>query len=124
VSPKSAGKLIYCFKGLDLKVEVTHDGNPIALQPAHLGPYGHSTECTDWRLEFRATPGTELRINVMWLLGPGLPAGEFILVGAWCNTKDKLVGISLQKELPKFLLWPFVAGIISTAWAVYRLVRN
>lgn len=97
------------------------NGRVIALRPGG-GPYGYSTNCESSSLRFRATVGDELTL-VVTKTGEGV-TGDLIVVGDWFNTKDKLVGVALDKDLEPFLKWPSIAGSLLVLSGVLVFVRN
>jgi hypothetical protein len=61
-------------------------------------------------LKFDAVPRTKLTISVTKRGNEPLPSGELIIAGSWWNTKDKLVGISLDEELRNVATFAIVSG--------------
>src|ERR1035437_9448134 len=53
--------------------------------------------------------GDELTLKITRTAGPA-PRGYLIVVAAWPYTKDKLVGLDLDKDIASVLKWPSVVG--------------
>ena len=76
--------------------------------------------CASNSLRFHAAPGSELTLK---LDGLGtVPAGDLIVVSDWFDTKDKLVGLDLDKStgvLVNFLSIPGFLLVVSGAAAFF-----
>jgi hypothetical protein len=75
--------------------------------------YGHSGSTTDC-LRFHAVPGSELTLRLAGTKAGTAPVGDLTLVveGDWFNTKDKLVGLSLNEDLQSLVTWLSVLGLL------------
>jgi hypothetical protein len=73
-------------------------------------------------LKFNAAPGTKLTISVAKNGTEPVPPGDLIIVASWWNTKDKLVGISLDEELRKVANFGIVSGsvLLLAGWLTWR----
>ena len=90
----------WCLANL-AKVEVMMRGNLIPLKRATAG-YGHSAACELSSFTFRAPPAAELLVTVTKRDQLTWPIGDLVVQCDWQNTKDKLVGISIENDLQKF----------------------
>lgn len=118
VSPSNS---CYCLPKLPIAITATHDGDEIPIQ-ASGPPYGHSSECSTSTFKFNAAPGTKLTVSAVKNGTEPLPPGDLIIVGSWWNTKDKLVGISLDEELRNVSTIAIVGGVglVFAAWLIWR----
>lgn len=89
-----------CLADLAKEVEVTTRSNPIPLKRAAAG-YGHSSACGLSSFAFRAPPAAELLVTVTKRDLLPWPIGDLVVRCDWPNTKDKLVGISIERDLQK-----------------------
>ncbi len=96
ISP--ARSFCYCLPRVPMTITVADNADQIPRQPAG-PPYGYSDDCPTSTLKFNAAPGTKLTISVAKNGTEPVPPGDLIIVGSWWNTKDKLVGISVDEEL-------------------------
>jgi hypothetical protein len=72
---------------------------------------------------FNAAAGTKLMISVAKSGSEALPPGDLIIVASWLDTKDKLVGIMLDKEFRKISTAAIVSGLVLislAAWLTWR----
>ena len=113
----------YCFRDLALTIRVTQREKPVPVEISY-SPYEYGSGCVDGSFKFRATPGTDLSVSVLKADGRTLPSGELIIVGGWANTKDKLVGISLDRELRGFVAVTSILGFILIGSAGYVWKRR
>ena len=81
------------------------------------------TDCESSSLRFRAAAGDELTLEVA-KTGVGETTGDLIVVGDWFNTKDKLVGVALDKDFEPLLKWPSIAGSLLVLSGLLVFVRN
>jgi MYXO-CTERM domain-containing protein len=107
VSPNNS---CYCLPKLPLTIKVADDAEQIPRQLAG-PPYGHSSDCSASTLKFNAAPGTKLTVSVIKNGTEPLPPGDLIIVGSWWNTKDKLVGISLDQWFKRLSTTAIVGGL-------------
>jgi hypothetical protein len=96
VSPVKS--ICYCLTKLPITITLADNADQIPSQPAG-PPYSYSSDCPLSTLKFNAAPGTKLTVSVARNQANPLPPGDLIIVASWRNTKDKLVGISLDEEL-------------------------
>jgi hypothetical protein len=87
-------------------------------------PYGYSSDCKRSSLAFQAAPGPELAVTITKSGDRPLPSGDLIIVSNWPNTKDKLVGISLDEKLRRILTATSSVGVVLMVIAVGILVRR
>jgi hypothetical protein len=118
VSPANS---LFCLPTLPVTIAVIQGGDQIQTEPAG-APYAYSSDCPTSSRKFNAALGSRLRVEVA-KTGTGLlPPGELIVVGSWSNTKDKLVGVSLDQELGNVPTIAIVGGVglILAAWLIWR----
>jgi hypothetical protein len=124
----SEKRFAYCLPKLGIGVEVRGQGDAIPLEFLY-PPYGYSSDCERSSLAFKAAPGTELAVTITKSGDQPIPSGEVIIVSDWLNTKDKLVGISLDEELRPILTATssLGCGLIVIAASIFvrrRLLRE
>lgn len=120
VSP--ARSFCYCLPKVPMTITVAGNADQIPRQPAG-PPYGYSDDCPTSTLKFNAAAGTKLTISVAKNGIEPVPPGDLIIVGSWWNTKDKLVGISLDEELRNAATFAIASGsvlILLAAWLIWR----
>ena len=124
-----AGRLALCLPEMPVQIELMNPmGGAIPLQP-YGGPYGYSTACASSSLRFHAGPGNELVLKLARTSRGTIPASDIIVVGDWFNTKDKLVGLELDKDVESFVIWVAIPGVLLVAsgagvFLVNRLRRH
>jgi hypothetical protein len=74
-------------------------------------------------LQFNAVPGDELTLKITRTAGAA-PRGYLIVVAAWPYTKDKLVGLDLDKDIASVLKWLSVVGSLLVLSGAGILARN
>ena len=120
------GRFALCLPEMGVRVELRDaTGRVIALRPG-FGPYGYSTNCESSSLRFRAAAEGELTLAVA-KTGEGMskvPAGDLIVVGDWLYTKDKLVGVGLDKDIESLLKWTSITGYLLVLSGVAVFARN
>jgi hypothetical protein len=94
----STKQFAYCLGDLDIGIQIYQHGGQVPVEVSY-PPYGYSTDCSRSSLRFQAVPGSELEIRVSRSGQSSLPSGELIIVAYWPDTKDKLVGRSLDRQL-------------------------
>jgi hypothetical protein len=113
-----AGSFALCLPEVPVRIVlIDAAGRLIPLQPGG-APYGYSTSCPSSSLRFHADPGSELTLK---LVGHGtgtVPAAELIVKNDWFNTKDKLVGLALVKDIESLVKWLSIAGFLLVASGV------
>lgn len=118
--------LALCLTGMPLRIELrSSTGRVIALRPSY-PPYGYSDECVSSCLRFRAGVGEELTFT-MATTGAGMSSavsGDLVVVGAWYNEKDKLVGLALEEDLDSDVKWLLLAGGLFVLPGVALFVRR
>ncbi len=122
VAAVSPGKSsCYCLPKLPLTITVTHNGEQVPRRPAG-PPYAYSSDCSISTFQFNAAPGTKLAVSVARNGTGPLPPGDLIIVGSWRNTKDRLVGISLDQWFRNVSTIAIVFGsvLILAAWLTWR----
>ena len=90
----------WCLADLATAVDVTSRGTLIPLKRAAAG-YGHAGDCELSSFTFRAPPAGELLVKVTKRDQLPWPTGDLVVRCDWRNTKDKLVGISIENDLQK-----------------------
>jgi hypothetical protein len=104
-------------------IAVIQGGDQIQTEPAGT-PYAYSSDCPTSSRKFNAAVGSRLRVEVV-KTGTGLlPPGELIVVGSWSNTKDKLVGVSLDQELRSVPTIAMVGGSVLVLLAAFLIWRR
>jgi hypothetical protein len=88
------------------------------------GPYGYSTICASSSLRFHVTPGTELTLKLAATRPGTVPAADLIVVSDWFDTKDKLVGLYLDKDIESFVKWLSIAGFFFVLCGVSVFLLN
>jgi hypothetical protein len=120
------GQLALCLPKIGARIELRDvTGRVIALRPGS-GPYGYSNNCESSSLRFSAAVGDELTLEAT-KTGEGVstvPAGDLIVVAEWFNTKDKLVGVGLDKDFESLVKWPSIAGSLLVLSGLMVFVRN
>ena len=92
-------KFALCLPEMPLRIEMLDaTARVIPLQPDG-GPYGYSTACASSSLRVHSAPGKELKLKLAGTRLGTIPASDLIVMGDWFNTKDKLVGLSLDKAV-------------------------
>jgi hypothetical protein len=113
----------YCLPDLGLSVEASLQGNKISLESSN-PPYGYSSGCERSSLAFRAVSGSDLIVTITKSGDLPSPSGEVIIVSYWANTKDKLVGISLERELKPIVTATSSLGVVLIVVAAYIHLRR
>jgi hypothetical protein len=119
----SEKEFAYCLPDLGMTVEVGGHGNKIPLEFSN-PPYSYSTDWERSSLTFQAAPGTELAAKITNAGDRMLPSGDLIIVSYWFNTKDKLVGISIDRELRPILTATSSLGFVLIVIAAWSLLRH
>ena len=119
----SEKRFAYCLPDLGVILEVTGQGKNIPLEFSN-PPYGYSSDCERSSLAFQAVPGSELAVTITKSGDHPLPSGELTIMSNWLNTKDKLVGISLDETLRPILTATSSLGFVLVVIAVWTLVRR
>ncbi len=120
----SLNELQYCFEGIN--VTATEGNGQVSLQPGW-GIYGfsdgNSYQCQSAGRRFRAAPGAVVNIN---LTATGqFGSGEMIVVRPiWYNTKDKLVGVYIDRDLRSIVRSVFAAGLVMILLAGLLVLRE
>jgi hypothetical protein len=109
--------LAFCLADLKIGIEVFEHGNPVHTEISG-APYPYSTNCGGSSLRFKAAPGTELRIAISSIGDRPQPSGEIVVLGSWPDTKDKLVGDALDRELRPFADGASILGLILIALSI------
>lgn len=119
----TAGRFALCLREMPVRIELIDPaGRVIPLQPDG-GPYGYSTACSSSSLRFHSAPGNELTLKLAGTRPGTVPAGDLIVVSDWFNTKDKLVGLYLDKDVESLVKWLSVPGfllVLSGAGVFFR----
>jgi hypothetical protein len=103
------GRSGQCLPIMPLRVRLADQKGGASLLQPHSQPYGYSGSCEGSSLQFHAVPGDELTLKITRTAGPA-PRGYLIVVAAWLNTKDNLVGLDLDKDIACVLKWTSVVG--------------
>jgi hypothetical protein len=112
ISAVSSGRLLaFCLADLKIGIEVFEHGNPVHAEVSG-APYSYSANCGGSSLGFEAAPGTELRVVISPLGQRPWPSGEIVVLGSWPDTKDKLVGGALDRELRPIAVCASILGLI------------
>jgi len=112
ISAVSLGhSLAFCLADLKIEIKVFEHGNPVHTEISG-APYPYSTNCERSSLRFKAAPGTELRVVISPQADQPEPSGQIVVLGSWPNTKDKLVGGALDRELRPFAEGASILGLI------------
>jgi len=101
-----------CLPDMPVRMElIDATGRVVPLQ---LGgpPYGYSSTCVSSSLWFHAAPGNELTLKLLGTRPGTIPAGDLIVVTGWFNTKDKLVGQALDKDVEQLVKLPSIPGFV------------
>jgi hypothetical protein len=119
----SQKRFAYCLPDLGINVEIGRQESEIPLEFSN-PPYGYSSNCERSSLAFQAVPGSELAVTITKSGDRPIPSGDLIIVSNWPNTKDKLVGISLDEKLRPILTATSSVGVVLMVIAVGILVRR
>ena len=85
-------------------------GRVIPLRPG-APPYGYSGSAMD-SLRFRAAPGNQLTLKLGRTTPSAVLTGDLIVVSDWFNTKDKLVGLSLDQGIESLVKLVSISGLL------------
>lgn len=111
----AAGSFALCLPEMPVRIElIDPTDRVIPLQP-NGGPYGYSTSCPSSSLRFHADPGSELTLKLAGHETGTVPAADLIVVSDWFNTKDKLVGLYLDKDIESLVKWSSIPGFLLAA---------
>jgi hypothetical protein len=121
VSPVKS--VCHCLPKMPMTITLVRDGDQIPIEPTG-APYGHSSVCELSSFKFKAAPGTKLTVGVAKNGTEPLPPGDLIVVGNWWNTKDKLVGVSLDQELRSVPTIAMVGGSVLVLLAASLIWRR
>lgn len=119
-------QLALCLPTMPLRFELrSSTGRPSALQPS-FPPYGYSDDCESSCLRCRAVVGDELTLAAVTTREDKNSAysGDLIVVADWAHQKDKLVGLSLERDLDSLANWLLYAGALFVFSGVAVLVRR
>ncbi len=119
-------QLALCLPTMPLRFELrSSTGRSFALQPS-FPPYGFSDDCESSCLRFRAVVGDKLTLTVVTTREVTISAfsGDLIVVGDWAHQKDKLVGMSLERDLDSLANWLLYAGALFVCSGVAVFVRR
>ena len=98
--------------------------DPLTTQYANSLPYGFSSSCSSpLGVKFNATPGSRVEIRIDKVKHRSAPPGDLIVTSYWMDTKDKLVGIALDKELRVPFLLMAAVGILCLVGGTVFLLR-
>lgn len=118
ISAVSSRRLLaFCLADLKIGIEVFDHGNPVHAEVSG-APYAYSANCEGSSLRFKAAPITELQVAISSLGDRPQPSGEIVVLGSWPNTKDKLVGDALDRELRPIAAGASILGLIFMALAI------
>jgi hypothetical protein len=124
VAVEPGGRSVQCLPRMPLRVELADQKGRASLLLPHGGLYGYSDYCeAKSSLQFDAVPGDELTLKITRAAGPA-PRGYLIVVAAWPYTKDKLVGLDLDKDIASALKWPSVVGSLLVLSGAGIFARN
>lgn len=91
----------YCLDRLGIDLDVAVGSAPSRIESATEPLYGHLAECLPIGVKFEAHAGEQVTIKVRTKSG-ALPPGHLWVAAYWkSDIKDKLVGVSLDKEVRK-----------------------
>ena len=91
---------MYCLNPWGIEVQATVEGRPLPTEPAIYPPYGFSTSCSPVGVQFHPTPGSRVEIRIDKRMRGLAVSGDLLVTSYWMDgTKDKLVGIALDKDL-------------------------
>jgi hypothetical protein len=116
IAAVSPAKSLYCLPTLHVTIAVMQEGDQIETEPAG-ALYAYSSDCPTSSRKFNAAPGSRLTVAVAKTKTDPLPPGELIIVGSWYNTKDKLVGISLDQEWRSVPTIAIISGLVLILFA-------
>jgi hypothetical protein len=119
----SERRFTYCLPHLGLNVKVSGRSSAIPFKGSG-PPYGYSTDCDRSSLAFRAVSGSELTVTISKFGDPQIHCGELLVVSDWFNTKDKLVGVSLDEELRPIVMASACLGSMLIVGAAVLLLRH
>ena len=119
-----SGRDALCLQETPLHSEIIDaTGKPIPLRRG-FGPYAYSSSCQWSGPRFDARAGSKFELNIENTGGQTAPAAEITVVADWYNTKDKLVGISLDREMASILKWPCLLGVLFLSVGAVSLARK
>lgn len=118
ISAVSSRRLLaFCLADLKIGIEVFEHGSPVRTEMSG-APYAYSAKCERGSLRFKAAPGTELRVAISSLgVRPQL-LEQIVVLGFWPDTKDKLVGGALDRELRPIAEGASILGLILIALSI------
>lgn len=119
------GMLALCLPDMPLRIELNDtNGSMIPLRPGS-APYGYSVDCAQSSLRFNAKFATELEISVAGTATEGTSIAKLIVIADWFDTKDRIVGNALNKEIGFILrgLFGFGLMLFSAAAGVFTANR-
>lgn len=106
-------KTMHCLDTWGIEVQPTVNGQPLSTQIADSPPYGFSASCSPVGVKFNATPGSRVEIRIDKRKRGLASSGDLLVTSYWMvGTKDKLVGIALDKELRVPFLLMAAIGIL------------
>lgn len=125
------GRRAYCLPDLGATVSANSSRGAVSLVSTGPG-YAQNCNCeapgaAQAALAFHASPGDEVVITARAAGAHALPAGELVVICAWDNVKDKLVGAALERELKMPAAAASTAGVLLialAAWLHRRLHRG
>jgi hypothetical protein len=123
ISPSQ--RSIYCLSDLGLAIDMIHQGSRVQTESSAV-PHGYSLYsrgCATVAVKFRASPGNKLTVSITKSKMRPLPPGELIIRPEWWNTKDKIVGISLDEDVRQLIPILFVLGSLLALPAAVLLFR-
>jgi hypothetical protein len=120
----TTGRFALCLPEMPVRIElIDSTARVIPLQPGG-GPYGYSTACASSSLRFHSAPGKELTLKIVGTRPGTVPAGDLIVVSDWFNTKDKLVGLYLDKDVEYLVKWLSILGFLLVLSGAGFFFRN
>lgn len=119
-------RTITCFNRLGLHLDISLRSRPVQSTISDHIPYGYLPKCASTGLEIHASPGDSLEIRISGTPDTVMLEMDTLAVvpyWSWGMTKDRLVGIELDKQLqPSFLLAGSIGATLFSL-SLYRLSK-
>jgi hypothetical protein len=117
-------RFMYSFDTLGLTVLATVGSEPIALEPAVDPLYLYSAWSRQCGLHFQASAGSSVDLQVD-ARGGQMPRGDLIVTAHWtAETKDRLVGLIIQRDLGRIYGALAIGGATLIAAAAVLLMQS
>jgi hypothetical protein len=103
---------LQCFTQTQLALTITDPaGRTIPTRPAQAAPYGYTSQCASTGVAFNAASGAELVVHVRRLSDVAAMEGDVIVVPAWEDEKDRIVGDMIAPDVQRIAVGLGITGI-------------